>query len=176
MQTIKLHIFEISVTPTLFAKQGDVGRKFKAVITDGTEGYTIPADAVLSVWFSGASGEGNYSSIGDRSAFTVSGNTVEVELITQMLKNKGQGALCLVMNNADGSQIGTWNIPYEVEAVPGMGSAPADPTPDIYAQILAAYAQTQSRLSALYMCATDDGTGIVTLAFEVLQDAEGGIY
>ena len=123
MQIIKLSFYsKTTIVPTIYAKQGEVGRRFKAIITDGTAGYTIPADAAFSVWFSGASGEGNYTTIGDRSAFTVEGNTVTVELITQMLNNKGSGKLCLYMAKADGTQLGTWNIPYEVEEVPGMGS------------------------------------------------------
>lgn len=125
MQEINLNFQKFSAISVLFAKQGEVGRKFKAVITDDTEGYTIPADAVFSVWFSGASGAGNYTMIGDRSAFAVDGNTVTVELITQMLNNKGSGKLCLCMANDDGTRLGTWNIPYEVEEVPGMGSVPA---------------------------------------------------
>lgn len=125
MQTINLDISKKTIMPVLFAKQGDVGRKFKAVLTDGTEGYTIPAGAMLSVWFSGASGSGNYSAIDGRSAFTVDGNTVTVELIAQMLNNEGAGCLCLAMNYADGTQIGLWNIPYLTEKTPGMGSAAA---------------------------------------------------
>lgn len=126
MQTINLHIYEKKIIPVLHAKQGDVGRKFKAIITDGTDGYTIPDDANLSVWYSGPSGEGNYSDINDRSAFAISGNTVTVELITQMLNNKGDGKLCLIIAKADGTQIGMWNIPYVVEEVPGLGSKPAE--------------------------------------------------
>lgn len=121
MQEINLKFHQYSATSVLFAKQGEVGRKFKATIVDGT----IPADAVFSVWFSGASGEGNYTKIDDRNACTVDGNTVTVELITQMLNNKGSGKLCLYVANADGTQLGTWNIPYVVEEVPGMGSVPA---------------------------------------------------
>lgn len=106
----------------LQAKQGDVGRLFKAVITDGGVAYNIPAGAQFSVWFSGPSGEGNYSAVGDRSAVTVDGNIVTVELIAQMLHNPGNGALCLVMNADDGSQLGLWNVVYVVEPVPGMDS------------------------------------------------------
>lgn len=125
MQTICLNFYKKSVTPVLYAKQLDVGRKFKAIISDGTDGYAIPSNTVFTVWYSGASGEGNYDTVGDHSAFSVSGNTVTVELITQMLNNKGAGNLCLQMAMADGSQLGTWNIPYDVEGVPGAGSHPA---------------------------------------------------
>ena len=125
MQTINLNLYQKTIIPVLCAKQGDVDRKFKAVITDGGEGYQIPAGAVFSVWYSGACGEGNYTAIGGRSAFVVDGNTVTVELITQMLANAGAGLMCLVMNSVDGSQLATWNIPYVAECLPGAGSAAA---------------------------------------------------
>lgn len=126
MQTIHLDVSNKGVVPAIYAKQGDVGRKFRAVITDNGEAYDIPADALLSVWYSGTSGEGNYSMIGENSAFSIDGNTVTVELITQMLANHGGGNVCLVMNRQDGTQIGTWNIPYIVEQLPGMGSSAAE--------------------------------------------------
>ena len=126
MQEIKLDLTARDILPRLLAKQGDVGRKFRAVITDNGEAYQIPADALLSVWYSGTSGEGNYSTIGENSAFSIDGNTVTVELITQMLTNYGGGNVCLVMNRQDGTQIGTWNIPYIVEQLPGMGSSAAE--------------------------------------------------
>ena len=126
MQTIHLDVSNKGVVPAIYAKQGDVGRKFRAVITDNGEAYDIPADALLSVWYSGTSGEGNYSMIGENSAFSIEGNAVIVELITQMLTNPGGGNVCLVMNRQDGTQIGTWNIPYIVEQLPGMGSSAAE--------------------------------------------------
>lgn len=126
MQTISLNIYKKTVVPVLCAKQGDVGRKFQATITDGSKEYKIPDGAIFSVWYSGASGEGNYTHIGDSSAFSIDGNTITVELITQMLVNAGEGQLCLVMNSADGTQLATWNIPYVVEPIPGMESAVAE--------------------------------------------------
>ena len=123
---MNLDITVRGVQTPLCAKQGDVGRKFKAVITDGGEAYNIPSDAMMSVWYSGTSGEGNYSAVGENSAFVVDGNTVEVEMIAQMLTDAGCGTLCLVIHAADGFQIGLWNIPYITEAVPGMGSAAAE--------------------------------------------------
>ena len=126
MQTIYLDISNKGVVPTIYAKQGDVGRKFLAILTDSGVPYFPPSGSAFSVWYNGESGEGNYSDIGGHSAFSISGNAVTVELITQMLQNNGCGTLCLVINAADGSQIGLWNIPYIVEPVPGMGSAAAE--------------------------------------------------
>lgn len=125
MQTINLDLSVRSIIPLLHVKQGDVGRKFKAILTDGGADYPVPAGAAVSVWYSGASGEGNYTDIGADSAVSVSENEITVELITQMLANYGEGKLCLAINTADGDQIGTWNIPYMVEPLPGMGSAAA---------------------------------------------------
>ena len=125
MQTIELDLAMRRIVPLLHAKQNDVGKKVAVVLTDNGAAYSIPGDAVFSVWYSGASGEGNYTTIDDRSAFSVSGNTVTVELILQMLQNKGPGQLCLVMNKADGTQLGLWNIPYFVEEIPGAGSQEA---------------------------------------------------
>ena len=124
MQTINLDISRMNVIPTLYAKQTDVGRKFKAVITDSDVPYSVAGTAV-SVWYSGASGEGNYTDIGADRAISVSGNEITVELITQMLSNPGSGVLCLVINSANGDQVGTWNIPYLVEKIPGVGSPAA---------------------------------------------------
>lgn len=125
MQTINLDLSEKSIVPLLNAKQAEKGRKFRILLTDNKEAYNIPADAEISIWYSGASGSGNYKDIGAVSAVSVEGNKITVELIAQMLVNPGCGNLCLVISTADGGQLGTWNIPYMVEPRPGMGSAVA---------------------------------------------------
>lgn len=125
MQIIKLDISRYDVPETLCAKQGDVGRCFQVVLTDSGEDYPIPEGAWLSAWYSGTSGSGNFSAIGEKCAFAVNGNTVTVELIAQMLQNRGGGNLCVILHSADGSQLGLWNIPYVVEGVPGMDSSGA---------------------------------------------------
>lgn len=125
MQTFYLDISNKGVIPTLYAKQGDVGRRFLVVITDSGLPYKIPENAVFSVWYDGDSGDGNYSSIGENSATNIDGNKVSVEIITQMVANSGNGALTLVMNDESGNQIGFWNIPYIVESVAGADSEEA---------------------------------------------------
>ena len=129
MQVVEL---DLSLKPSreedysvIHAKQGDVGRKFQVRIMDNGESFPIPTDAVFSVWYFGTSGEGNYTDIGDKSAFAVDGNCVTVELIAQMLTFDGGGSLSLIMNTADGRQIGLWNIPYAVEKIRGIDSAEA---------------------------------------------------
>lgn len=123
MQTIYLDISNKGVYPCIHAKQSEVGRKFRAVITDGGVPYNIPNTALLSVWYSGNTDEGNYSSIGENSAFSVIGNKVDVEMVAQMLLKPGHGELCLSISNANGTETNTWNIPYEVEHKPGAGSS-----------------------------------------------------
>lgn len=126
MQIIQLDIAQHQYTEVIHAKQGDVGRKVKLTLSDNGKAWIIPGDAVFSVWYSGSSGEGNYSVIGDHSAFLVNGCTVEVELITQMLTNPGGGSMCVILNDSEGQQMGLWNIMYMCEPVPGANSAEAE--------------------------------------------------
>lgn len=126
MQTIYLDISNKGVIPTIHAKQADVGRKFRAVLIDGGMPYNTAEDSAFSVWYKGASGEGNYTHIGSDSAFSVIGNIVEVELIEQMISVAGNTTACLVLSTSDGHQIATWNIEISVEAVPGFGSGVAE--------------------------------------------------
>lgn len=124
MQTIYLDISNKGVMPTIYAKQGDVGRKFNAFLTDSGVPCTLNGYA-FSVWYEGDSGEGNYNYIGDKSAFSINENTVSVEMITQMLSTPGDGEMCLVLSKPDGGQVASWNIPYICEEVPGYGSEEA---------------------------------------------------
>lgn len=131
MQKINIRFSNKSVIPALLAKQGDVGRKFQVVFDDG-----IPEGVDFSVWYTGSSGSGNYTKIGDRSAFTIEGNTVTVELIAQMLNNDGEGLLCLVMTGTDSLQIGTWNIPYICEKRPGANSEGAKDYYNAFSEVI----------------------------------------
>lgn len=122
MQTIYLDISNKGVIPKIHAKQGDVGRKFLAIITDNGTTISNFESPVFSVWYEGNSGAGNYSAIDGRPAVVFDGKNATVELATQMLTNAGDGEITLVMNDDMGYQIGIWNIEYSVEAVMGMGS------------------------------------------------------
>lgn len=126
MQTIYLDTATSSVVPVIYAKQNDVGRKFEIYLTESGIRKEIPRGCLFSAWYDGASGEGNYSHIGERSAFAVSYNTIVVEMITQMLQVPGDGEMCIVMSGEDGTQIATWNIPYCCEDIPGANSAEAE--------------------------------------------------
>ena len=121
MQIIYLDISNNGVVPTIYAKQGDIGRKVQVIFMDSGIPYKIPENAKLSVWYDGDSGDGNYTDIGDKSAIVVENNKVTFELITQMLNNDGEGIVCLIMNVGK-EQIGSWNIHYLCEKVPGFDS------------------------------------------------------
>lgn len=77
--------------------------------------YHVPEGTELSVCYEGPGGKGRYSTIDDRSAFEVNGNSITVEISPEMVTHTGEGALCIRLNFADGSQIGLWNIQYVIE-------------------------------------------------------------
>jgi len=125
MQELKLDLSIKKGIDLVYAKQRDVGSKICIKLTDNEVDYVVPDDVTWSVWYSGVGFEGNYDKIDDRDAVVVNGSTATVELIYQMLDNPGPGEMCLVMNSADGTQLGLWNIPYFVEALPGADSKAA---------------------------------------------------
>ena len=98
--------------PVLVTSQEDVGTKCRIILTSNGEPWEVPDGALLSVWYAGSSGEGNYTTINGRAAFTVSGNTIEVELITQMLLQAGSGIVWLVMSDNQGKRQTICRLPY----------------------------------------------------------------
>lgn len=168
MLTINLDISRKGIMPVIHAKQGEVGRKFKVVVTDAGVPYVIPDDALLSVWYSGNTDEGNYSSIEDRSAFTVEDNNITVELVSQMLQKPGGGNLCLTVSGADGTEISTWNIPYYVEFKPGAGSAAPTVYYTAFSEIAASAAKSAYEAQK---AAEDTANNIFSLVYPV-----GSIY
>ena len=159
MQTIYLDISNRGVIPVIYAKQGDVGRKVEVILTNSGLPYEPEAGSAFSAWFSGASGVGNYTDIGEKSAFSVSGNKVTVELLTQMLQNAGEGILCLVLSRANGDQIGLWNIRYICEGIPGSGSEPAKDYYTAFSQAVAGLAYPDASLSVAGKAADAAATG-----------------
>ncbi len=125
MQTIYIDISNKGIIPTIYTKQGDIGRKFEVVFKESNLPYSIPSGSMFSAWYKGDSGEGNYTDIGEKSAFAVGTDRVVVEIIPQMLAAPGNGFFCLVLSKVDGGQIGSWNIPYLCEEVPGFYSEEA---------------------------------------------------
>ena len=134
MQTIYIDISNKSILPTIYAKQGDIGRKFKAVVLENSVSREITVNEHFSAGYDGASGSGNYETIGERSAFEVYGNVVTVELAPNMLQAPGLSNFCLTMNSEDGNVIGLWNIIVDVEETPGFLG---DPIKDYYPGISA---------------------------------------
>ena len=136
MQTIYLDISNKGINPTINAKQNDIGRKFQVFLFDNGVPYNASEAGIsFSVWYSGASGDGNYDTIWTKNgeineghyAFLVDGNSVIVELATEMLANAGCGQMCFTMKDKKGEIIGLWNIPYDVEEVPGYLSGEKEP-------------------------------------------------
>lgn len=159
MQTIYLDISNKGVVPTIYAKQGDVGRRFRAILTDSGAPYFPPSGSAFSVWYNGKSGEGNYTDIGTESAVSVSGNKITVELITQMLTNPGEGIVCLVLSAADGDEIGIWNINYCVEPRPGMNSVAAQEYYTAFSQAVANLPYPDASLSIAGKAADSKAVG-----------------
>lgn len=122
MQTVYLDVSNKGVTHRIYAKQSDIGRKFVAVITDGGMPFQIPDDALVSIWYDGASGSGNYTEINKEPSVSIAGNRMTISLIQQMLSVAGSGEMTIVASYTDGKQIGLWNIQYEVERVAGWDS------------------------------------------------------
>ena len=110
MQYIDLDLCNCEVTEPVFAKQGDVGRKFVARLRIGDEDFYVPEEATVSIWYDGCSGSGNYTRIGDKEAYSILENRITVELITQMVTNRGCGTLCLILSGRDGLQLGLWKL------------------------------------------------------------------
>lgn len=182
MQTIYLDISNRGVVPAVYAKQGDVGRKFIVVLSDAGVNYTPPTGSVFSVWYNGDSGEGNYTEIGDKSAFVVSKNTVQVEMISQMLTCPGIGDLCLVLNSQNGNQIASWNIPYIVESVPGFDSEEAKSYYTAFSKAVSDLPYPDKTLSISGKAADSEATGSAlaakvdntTLTTELAKKAPSG--
>ena len=131
MQTIYIDISKKGIVQEINAKQNDVGRKFQVLLFENGVPYNAEEkDCQFSLWYSGESGYGNYDTIDKKTgqenfqvrAFDVNENCVTVELAPQILKNPGGGIMCLSMSDAAGQTIGLWNIPYDVEEIPGYPS------------------------------------------------------
>lgn len=135
MQTIYIDISNKGVFPCIFAKQGDVGRSFLVVVTDAGVPYNLPLGTMVSVWYKGDSGEGNYSDIGDEPAILIDANKITVYLIQQMLVNAGNGVLSLSVTDPNGKHIGLWNIEYCVEEKPGAESEEATKYYDAFSKV-----------------------------------------
>ena len=115
MQKFEVDIQKPGAPLIVHAKQGDTVRKMQVALYDGGIPYIPPGGTVAIVYYKGASGEGNYSA-----NIRIDSNVLTIPLITQMLANAGGGAMCVVLQDADKGQLGTWNMQLVVEGVPGL--------------------------------------------------------
>lgn len=122
MQTIKLDIAQKNNVPLLYVKQRDVGHTFQIELYENGTPYAVDENNGFSVWYSGASGDGNYTEVGDETAVFAERNVITVQMIMQMINEPGGHEMCVVMYGQDNEQKGFWNIPYYVEAIPGADS------------------------------------------------------
>ena len=122
MQTIKLDISAKNNVQPIYVKQRDVGHKFSIELYENGVPYTVDENNTFAVWYSGASGEGNYTKIGDETACVAEGNKIIVQMIMQMLQNPGDHEMCVVMYGQENEQKGFWNVAYYVEEIPGADS------------------------------------------------------
>ena len=109
MQTIKLDISQKNNVPLLYVKQRDVGHVFAIELYENGIPYTVDEDNTFAVWYSGASGNGNYTEVGGESAFDLDRNRIEVQMIMQMLNKPGDHEMCVVMYGGNRDQKGFWN-------------------------------------------------------------------
>ena len=140
MQTIYLDISNKGLMPTIYAKQGDVGRQFLCIISDSGLPYEIPADATVSVLYQNLKD----TNAGSASEVDVIGNSVEVTLASAITSVSGDGILCLTISYKNGDEISTWNIPYSVDPKPGV--QPINPESPIWKQKAVLY--TKQNLTA----------------------------
>jgi hypothetical protein len=136
MQTIYIDISKKGIIQTINAKQGDIGRRFEILLFEnGVPYHPVGDETNLSLWYCCEGFCGNYRQISvkngsaeyKRLAFTADENSVIVELAPQMLEEPGIGQMCLSIDGDDGETIGTWNIQYEVEGIPGYPSKEPSP-------------------------------------------------
>lgn len=115
MQTIYLDISNKGVAPTIYAKQGDVGRKFSVRLIDSGIPYVIPngVSAVVGYESYKKDNSGNFGDV------IISNNEIEVTIDPNMTATQGEGILCVTLLYENGDEISTWNVPYVVEIKPG---------------------------------------------------------
>ena len=158
MQQITIDISNRSQKlPVIHAKQADIGRKFQIFLTDNGINYFPAAGSRYCIWYAGTDGEGNYTAVGEHSAVSVSGNVLTVELIAQMLTGTG-GTMCLTIHDPEGSQLGIWNILYNVESVPGADSPEAEVYYSAFTESVADAIDAAARAEAAASAVTIDPT------------------
>lgn len=118
MQKAIIDLSKNCIIPVFHAKQGDTSRRVAITLLDNGLPYDTAADAV-SVWYSGPSGEGNYSD-----GIEKDGSTLTILVNPNMTAASGRHTCAVMLSNESG-RCTTWNFCVEVAYTPALGSEEA---------------------------------------------------
>lgn len=126
MQTFNIDIAQSPAPLVLYAKQGDsLSRFFQINFLESGQPWAPPAGALFAVRY-GTPGlpSGWYDTITEpdgssHSAFGLLGNVLTVEIAYEAVSVSGRNALCVLVLDANGYQLGAWNLALQVEITPG---------------------------------------------------------
>lgn len=118
MQKAIIDLSKNGIIPVFHAKQGDTFRRVAITLLDNGLPYDTAADAV-SVWYSGPSGEGNYSD-----GIEKDGSTLTILVNPNMTAASGRHTCAVMLSNESG-RCTTWNFCVEVAYTPALGSEEA---------------------------------------------------
>lgn len=132
MQNFNLDISQPRGPLVLYASQGDsLSRFFAVTVTDNGAAYEAPSGAIYTVRF-GAPGmpAGWYDTITEvggatRPAVVANENTFTVEIAEQAVGKPGKNKLVLIISDAVGYTLATWDFELQVAAVPGYDAPEA---------------------------------------------------
>ena len=132
MQQFNIELDAPSTPLVLYAMQADsLSRFFQMTITQGGTPWAPPAGAAWTVRF-GATNmpDGWYDTITEvggstHPAVVVSDNVAVVEIAEQAVSVPGQNVLCVLVTDATGYQIASWQFQLLVTAVPGYDAPEA---------------------------------------------------
>lgn len=130
MQNFNVDISTSHIPQALYVKQGDsLSRFFALTIADNGSPWEPPENAAYTIRFSTSAGTGWYDIIQlvggtTRPAVSAAGNVLTCEVAEQA--TLGNGQLCVMVNDATGYQLGTWNLNIIAEVVPGANSQEAE--------------------------------------------------
>ena len=167
MQTFNIDIAQSPAPLVLYAKQGDsLSRFFQINFLESGQPWTPPAGALFAVRY-GSLGmpSGWYDTITEpdgssHSAFGLLGSVLTVEIAHEAVSVSGRNSLCVLVLDANGYQLGAWNLALQVEITPGEN---APESTQYYSLLSAQVAQV--------LAATEDARGYAT---EARSWAEGG--
>lgn len=132
MQKFNIELDAPSTPLVLYSMQGDsLSRFFQMTITQGGAAWTPPTGSIWTVRFGAPNmPAGWYDTITEvggntHTAVTFVGNTATVEIAEQAVSSPGKNVLCVLVTDATGYQIASWEFQLLVTAVPGMDAPEA---------------------------------------------------